>query len=137
TVASSSKTTIRVREVLAQVRLPGDATLSATGMTGSFTLKPDGTFTDASKITTDITTLRSDQSQRDQFVKDNTLQTRRFPTAEFVPTRTSGLTLPLPLGGDLSFTLTGNMTVHGVTKTVTFSVTATRDGAKLTATATA
>src|SRR5438477_40311 len=126
-VASTSKTTIRVREVLAQVRLPGDATLVATGMKGSFVLNADGTFADGSKVTTDLTTLRSDQSQRDQFIKDNTLQTRRFPSAEFAPTKTSGLTMPLALAGDLSFTITGNMTAHGVTKEVTFAVKARRD----------
>ena len=137
TVVAGSKTTVRVREVLAQVRLPGDATLVTTVMKGAFVLNADGTFADGSKITTDLTTLRSDQSQRDQFIKDNTLQTRRFPSAEFAPTKTSGLSMPLALSGDLSFTITGNMTVHGVTKEVTFTVKAMRDGAKLTATATA
>jgi polyisoprenoid-binding protein YceI len=137
TVDSSSKTTVRVREVLAQIRAPGDAVLTATGMKGAFTLNTDGTFAAGSKITTDLTTLRSDQSQRDQFIKDNTLQTRRFPSAEFAPTKTSGLSMPLALSGDLSFALIGNMTVHGVTKQITFAVKATRDGAKLTATATA
>jgi polyisoprenoid-binding protein YceI len=37
----------------------------------------------------------------------------------------------------MKFTLAGKMTVHGVTKDVTFAVTAKRDGARLTATATA
>lgn len=137
TVDSSSKATVRVREVLARVQLPGDAVLTATRVTGSFTLNTDGTFAPASKITVDLTTLRSDQSQRDEFIKDNTLQTRRFPTAEFVPTKTSGLPLPLALSGDLTFTLTGNMTIHGTTKEVTFDVKAARSGARLTATATA
>ena len=48
-----------------------------------------------------------------------------------------GLTLPLPVSGDLTFTLAGKLTVHGVTKDVTFAVVAKRDGARLTATATA
>jgi polyisoprenoid-binding protein YceI len=137
TVDGSSKTTVRVREVLAQVRAPGDAVLTATGMKGSFTLNPDGTFAAGSKITADLTTLRSDQSQRDGFIKDNTLETRRFPTAEFVPEKATGLTLPLPVAGDLKLTIAGKMTVHGTTKAITFTVTARRDGAKLTATATA
>jgi polyisoprenoid-binding protein YceI len=136
TVDTTSKTTVRVREVLAQIRAPGDAVLTATGMKGSFTLAPDGSFSPGSKITADLTTLRSDQSQRDGFIKDNTLETRRFPTAEFVPTKVSGLSMPLPLG-DSTFTLTGNMTIHGTTKEVTFDVKATRSGTKLTATATA
>ena len=137
TVDPSSKVTVRVREVLARVQLPGDAVLTATGVRGSFTLNADGTFAPSSKITADLTTLRSDQSQRDEFIKDNTVQTRRFPTAEFVPTKTSGLPLPLSLSGDLAFAMTGNMTVHGITKEVTFEVKATRSGAKLSATATA
>ena len=135
TVDSSSTTTVRVREVLAQIRAPGDAVLTAKGMKGSFTLNGDGTFAAGSKITTDLTTLRSDQGQRDSFIKDNTLETRRFPTAEFVPEKLTGATLPLPLSGDMKLTVAGKMTVHGKTKDVTFAVTAKRDGAKLTATA--
>src|SRR3954466_13161066 len=137
TVDSSSKTTVRVREVLAQIRAPGDAVLTATGMKGTFTLKTDGTFAAGSKITIDLTTLRSDQSQRDGFIKDNTLETRRFPTAEFVPEKATGATLPLPISGELKLAVAGKMTVHGKTKDVTFTVTAKRDGPKLTATATA
>ena len=136
-VDPSSTTTVRVREVLAQIRAPGDAVLTAKGMKGTFTLNADGTFAAGSKITTDLTTLRSDQSQRDSFIKDNTLETRRFPTAEFVPEKLTGATLPLPLSGDMKLTVAGKMTVHGKTKDVTFTVTAKRDGAKLTATATA
>ena len=45
--------------------------------------------------------------------------------------------LPLPASGTFTFTLTGNMTIHGVTKEVTFDVQAKRDGADLAATATA
>jgi polyisoprenoid-binding protein YceI len=134
-VESTSKTTVRVREVLAQVRAPGDAVLSGTGVKGSFTVGTDGAFSTGSKITADLTTLRSDQSQRDVFIKDNTLQTRRFPTAEFIPDTAGGLTLPLPASGEFTFTLSGRMTIHGVTKIVTFDLTARRDGARLTATA--
>jgi len=135
TLDASSKTTVRVREVLAQIRAPSDAVLTGTGVKGSFTLNADGTFTSTSKITADLTTLRSDQGQRDQFIKDNTLQTRRFPTAEFIPDKAGALPLPLPESGEFTFTLTGRMTIHGTTKTVTFDVTAKRDGARLTATA--
>src|SRR5436190_16185094 len=84
---ASSKTTVRVRETLAQIRAPGDAVLTATGMKGTFTLNTDGSFTPASKVTSDLGSLRSDQSQRDGFIKDNTLETRRFPTAEFAPSK--------------------------------------------------
>jgi polyisoprenoid-binding protein YceI len=136
-VTDKSKATIRVREQLVGLNLPSDAVLTATGAKGSFTLSSDGTFASASKVTFDLTTLASDESGRDRFVKDTTLGVRQFPTAEFIPTKTSGLTLPLATSGAFTFTLTGNMTIKGTTKEVTFDVMAKRDGSDLTATATA
>lgn len=137
TVTDKSKATIRVREQLVGVSLPSDAVLTATGAKGSFELNSDGTFESGSKITFDLTTLSSDESQRDNFIKQDTLQVRQFPTAAFVPTKTSGLVLPLAARGTFTFTLTGNVTIKGKTKAVTFDVTAKRDGSDLTATATA
>jgi polyisoprenoid-binding protein YceI len=137
TISDTSKATVRVREQLVGVNLPSDAVLVATGATGTFVLKDDGTFSSDSKITFDLTTLASDQRDRDNFVKMDTLQTRQFPKAEFVPTKTSGLTLPMPASGEFTFKLTGQMTIHGKTKEVTFDVVATRSGNNLTATATA
>jgi polyisoprenoid-binding protein YceI len=137
TVTDGSKATIRVREQLVGVSLPSDAVLNATGAKGSFELNTDGTFASGSKITFDLTTLSTDERDRDNFIKNDTLQVRQFPTAAFVPTKASGLTLPLAASGTFTFTLTGNMTIKGTTKEVTFDVTAKRDGADLTATATA
>jgi polyisoprenoid-binding protein YceI len=137
TVTDKSKATIRVREQLVGVSLPSDAVLTATGAKGSFTLNSDGTFASGPKITFDLTTLASDERDRDNFIKNDTLQVRQFPTAEFVPTKTSGLTVPLATSGTFTFTLTGNMTIKGKTHEVIFDVTAKRDGSDLTATATA
>ena len=137
TVSNTSKATVRVREQLVGVNLPSDAVLLASGATGAFGLNDDGTFSSDSKITFDLTTLASDQRERDNFVKMDTLQTRQFPKADFVPTKASGLTLPMPASGDFTFKLTGQMTLHGKTKEVTFDVSATRSGNELKATATA
>ena len=137
TVTDKSKATIRVREQLVGVSLPSEAVLTATGAKGSFELNSDGTFTSNSKITFDLTTLSSDERDRDNFIKNDTLQVRQFPTATFVPTKTSGLTLPLASSGTFTFMLTGNMTIKGKTKEVTCDVTAKRDGSDLTATAAA
>ena len=137
TVSNTSKATVRVREQLVGVNLPSDAVLVATGATGTFALKDDGTFSSDSKISFDLTTLASDNRQRDDFVKGDTLQTRQFPKAEFVPTKTTGLALPMPASGEFTFKLTGQMTIKGRTKEVTFDVQAKRTGNELTATATA
>jgi polyisoprenoid-binding protein YceI len=137
TVSNSSKSTVRVREQLVGVNLPSDAVLVAKGATGAFVLKDDGTFSTDSKITFDLTTLASDQPNRDNFVKNDTLGVRQFPRAEFVPTKTSGLVLPMPASGEFTFKLTGQVTIHGRTKEVTFDVSATRSGNDLSAAATA
>jgi polyisoprenoid-binding protein YceI len=137
TVSNTSKTTVRVREQLVGVNLPSDAVLVAKGATGTFALTGDGTFSATSKISFDLTTLESDNRNRDDFVKSDTLQTRQFPKAELVPTKTTGLALPMPTSGDFTFKLTGQMTIKGKTKEVTFDVQAKRTGNELTATATA
>jgi polyisoprenoid-binding protein YceI len=137
TVSDKSKATVRVREQLVGVNLPSDAVLTATGATGSFALNGDGTFASGSKISFDLTTLSSDERARDNFIRQDTLQVRQFPRAEFEPTKVTGLSLPLATSGTLTFTLTGNMTIRGKTKEVTFDVVANRDGGDLTATATA
>jgi len=137
TVGNASKATVRVREQLVGLNLPSDAVLVATGATGTFILKDDGTFSSDSKISFDLTTLASDNRNRDDFIKGDTLQTRQFPKAEFVPTKTTGLTLPMPASGEFTFKLTGKMMIRGKTKEVTFDVQAKRTGNELTATATA
>ena len=137
TISDTSKATVRVREQLVGVNLPSDAVLVATGATGTFVLKDDGSFSSDSRISFDLTTLASDQRDRDNFVKMDTLQIRQFPKAEFVPTKTTGLTLPMPASSEFTFKLTGQITIHGKTKEVTFDVVAKRNGNDLVATATA
>jgi len=136
TVTDKSKATIRVREQLVGVGLPSDAVLTATGAKGSFALNADGTFAPGSKITFDLATLSSDESGRDNFIKRDTLQVSQFPRAEFVPTKTSGLTLPLQTSGTFTFTLTGNMTMHGQTNKEVFDVQGKVVGNTITGTAT-
>ncbi len=137
TVSSGSKAVVRVTEQLADRQSLSDAVLTSEKVTGSFTLLADGTFSSDSKIAVDLNALASDQSNRDRFIKQNTLQTSRFPTATFVPVKATGLALPLPATGELSFTLAGKLTVHGVTKDAAFDVKATRSATGLTATANA
>lgn len=136
TVGSTSKATAQVREQLVNVPATSDAVLVATGAKGTFGLKPDGAFSADSKISFDLTTLASDSRNRDDYVKQSTLAVRQFPTAELVPVKTTGLPSPLPASGDFSFRLAAKLTIHGVTKDVTFAVVAKRTAGDLTAIAT-
>ena len=128
----------RVREQLADVSLPSDAIGKTSAVSGSIVINADrAVANDQSKIVVDLTGLTSDRGQRDRFVQNNLLQTRTYPTAEFVPIGVTGLASPLPASGDVTFQLTGDLTVHGTTHPVTWSVKATAaNGTDLTGTAT-
>lgn len=123
--ASASKASYRAHEQLVGRTLPSEAVGTTNSVTGSLVLAPDGSIVaDQSKITVDLSKLQSDESRRDNFIKGSTLQTSRFPMATFVPREAQGLPSPLPTSGQATFQLVGDMTVHGVTRPVTWQVTA-------------
>jgi polyisoprenoid-binding protein YceI len=135
---SGNEARYRVREQLANVSLPSDAVGRTSAISGAIVINADGSIaSDQSKVSVDITGLKSDRSQRDRYLQNNVLQTSQYPAAEFVPTGVTGLPSPLPTSGAVAFQLTGDLTVHGVTKSVTWDVTATAtDGNDLAGTAT-
>jgi polyisoprenoid-binding protein YceI len=134
-VQTGSKAIVRVREQLAGVSAPNDAVLESREVSGGFGLRADGSFSADSKITVGLATLSSDSDRRDSFIQGETLETRRFPTADFVPLRAVGLPTPLPASGEWSFQVVGRMTIRGVEKEVAWDVRAKRDAAALTASA--
>ncbi|HEX5415859.1 MAG TPA: YceI family protein [Chloroflexota bacterium] len=137
TIESGTTANFRVREQLVGHDLPSDAVGKTSSVTGQIVLTPDGKIDAAkSKVTVDVSTLKSDESRRDGYIKRSTLETDQFPTATFVPNAVTGLPSPLPTSGEVKFQLTGDLTVHGVSHPVTWSVTATVDGGKLTGQAT-
>jgi polyisoprenoid-binding protein YceI len=136
-VPDRSKATFRVREQLGRLPAPSDAVGSTGKVTGQLVVASDGTFVPGqSKVSVDMTDLRTDDQLRDGLIKRTTLQTDRFPTAEFVPTSATGLPNPLPDSGEYTFQLVGQTTIHGVQRETTWDVTAKRDGTALTGSAT-
>jgi polyisoprenoid-binding protein YceI len=124
-VADGTQARYRVREQLAQLSLPSDAVGTTSAVTGTLVINPDGTIIDElSKFVVDVTGLTSDKNQRDGFVQRSLLQTRQYPSVEFVAKRATGLASPLPTSGALSFQLTGDLTAHGTTKPATWAVNA-------------
>jgi len=89
-----------------------------------------------SRFDVDLRTLTSDNARRDNFLYHNTLQTEQYPLATFILASVQGLSKPLANGQTASFTLIGNLTIHGVTKLVSWSGTATLDGNTLKGSAT-
>ena len=73
---------------------------TTSAVSGQLAIRPDGTVDGASsRITVDLNSLATNSSMRDGFIKQNTLQTSQYPTAEFVPTRVEGLPSPSPRPG--------------------------------------
>jgi polyisoprenoid-binding protein YceI len=123
--ADNSHASYRAQEQLAGRNLPSEAVGTSKGVSGSIVFGPDGAIAaDQSEIQVDLSKLTSDESRRDNFIKGTTLQTSRYPNATFVPKQADGLPAPLPTDGEVSFQLHGDLTVHGVTKPVTWQVTA-------------
>jgi polyisoprenoid-binding protein YceI len=136
-VPEQSEARYRVREQLANQSLPNDAVGTTRDINGVVVLTTDGRIVaEESRFEVDLRTLRSDQSRRDNYIQRNTLETERYPTAVFVPREGSGLPWPLPASGEFTFQLSGDLTIHGVTKPVTWEVTAWREDGRLVGSAT-
>lgn len=136
-VPAGTEARYRVREQLVGRDLPSDAIGKTGEVTGTLTIGQDGTIAQGdSKFEIDLRTLKSDEGRRDRFIQGNTLQTGQFPLAIFVPGSATGLPSPLPSSGDVTFQLTGELTVHGVAHTVTWDVKGHIQGQDLTGTAT-
>jgi polyisoprenoid-binding protein YceI len=131
-----SQAKVTVNEKLANLPSPSDAVLTTNAIQGQLFLGADTKPIEGAKIMVDMRTLKSDKTQRDNFIRTNTLQADQFPLAEFVVTGVDGWTGPLTEGKSSTFKLLGNMTIHGVTKPVTFDTTATMQGGNVTGMAT-
>jgi len=97
-----------------------------TAVTGSLTL--DGAAITAAEFTVDMTTLKSDEDNRDRKFQGEIMETSTFPTATFTITQPIELgTVPAD-GTEITASATGDLTLHGVTKSVTLEVKAQRNG---------
>jgi polyisoprenoid-binding protein YceI len=125
TVAAGTRARYKVQEQLAGINFPSEAVGTTEAVTGAIVVQPNGTFAPASKILVDLKTLTTDQSMRDGYVQRNTLETEKFPNLEVVPKRAVGLASPLPATGQAGFQLVTDVTLHGVTREVTWNVVVT------------
>jgi polyisoprenoid-binding protein YceI len=131
-----SEAKITVHQKLTALPDPNDAVLTTRAFQGQLVLGPDGQPTGESKIQVDLRTLESDEPDRDNYIRGNTLQSDQFPIAEFAITGVENWPGPLQPGQQSNFRLDGQMTIHGMTKPVTFDATAILNGDVITGTAT-
>ena len=126
-IGSGSQLGYRVVEELFGQKTDGVGRTSK--VTGSLTL--DGSTVPAATFTVDMNSLKSDDARRDRKFTGEIMNTDKFPTSTFT------LTAPIDLGTvpadgkQITVSATGNLTLRGVTKPVTFDVTAKRTGASI------
>jgi polyisoprenoid-binding protein YceI len=136
-VAGQTTASYKLREQLANVALPNDVVGKTQAVTGSIVFLADGTLDAAnSKIIVDVTGLQTDQAMRDNYVRRSVLETSQYPNVTFLPNKVEGLPAPLPASGQVSFKLSGDLTIKNVTKPVTWDVSGTINGDQATGTAT-
>jgi polyisoprenoid-binding protein YceI len=106
----------RVREQLTFLSSPNEAVGRSTAVTGTMTVTGD--TVEAARVEADLTRLTSDESRRDNAIRQRGLESERFPTA------TLELAAPIRLaeapvrGQEVRGQGKGRLTVHGVTREV-------------------
>jgi polyisoprenoid-binding protein YceI len=124
---------------IAQEELASVGATQAIGETnaivGQFLFDENGVPLACSQVAVDLRTLTSDESRRDNYLYNNTLETEQYPLAVFVLTSVEGLDETLDGDESAEFLLIGDLTVHGVTRSVAWAATATLDDGTLTGSA--
>mgnify|MGYP002713233813 CR=1 FL=1 len=76
------------------------------------------------QFTVNLRTLKSDEARRDERIREQHLESDRFPLAEYTITGVEGLPETYIEGEEVTFQLIGDMTIREVTNEVIFTTTA-------------
>jgi len=133
TIAQGSVVGYRVRERLASLSADSDAVGRTNSITGAATIAAAGgamSLTDAS-FTVDMTSLASDRPMRDNRLRRDGIETDVYPTSTFKLTQPVALPAGATSGTPFDVTLHGDLTLHGVTKTVDIPAKAQLNGGQI------
>jgi len=127
TVAAGSRAGYRVNEVL--LGQDNVAVGRTNSVAGHLTIRRS-TVT-AGTFTVKMDTIRSDRSRRDAQFDGRIMDVATYPTGTFTLTRSIALA-PVPASGKVrTYRATGNLTLHGHTRQVTFGLTAERTATQI------
>jgi polyisoprenoid-binding protein YceI len=98
-----------------------------TDVTGTVTIA--GTTVDSADFTVQMANVTSDEDRRDNQYRTRIMDVQTYPTSTFQLSSPIELGTIPPLGQEVTVPATGNLTVRGVTKPVTFDLNAKRTGA--------
>ncbi len=132
-----SKATYRVGEVFLENNQFNTAVGTTSAVSGEIRVdKQKPSNSRMGEIVIDISQLRSDQQRRDDAIRRNWLESKKYPLARFKNATLSGLPASVTEGKPFAFEATGDMTVRQATRAATWDLTTTLDGDTLRGTAT-
>jgi polyisoprenoid-binding protein YceI len=82
-------------------------------------------------FTADISQFASDSDRRDNAIRGRYLESSKYPTVTFKPTAVEGLPQTYQEGQEITFKVSGDLTIRDVTKPASFDVTAKLSGGAL------
>jgi polyisoprenoid-binding protein YceI len=112
----SSYVGYRVKERLAFLDSPNEAVGRSNAVTG--TMEVAGDTVEAVRIEADLTQLTSDETRRDNAIRDRGLESARYPTATLELAEPIRLATAPVQGQEVRGQGRGRLTVHGVTREV-------------------
>ena len=116
----------RMQEKFAADVIHKDAVGRTGSVEGTMTVQ-SGTVT-ATSVTADLRTLSSDRPQRDNYIHTHAIESDTFPTASFELTAPIALPAGSRPGQKLRTNATGQLTLHGVARSVTVAIEARWNG---------
>lgn len=114
--------------------LPGSVTGITGDVSGQFILTEDEHI-QGLELIVDLRTLDSGSPERDTHVRNDTLETSKYPFATFRVTDASVLSRNYVEGQDVTFKLGGELNLHGITRPEVFSMQGMLTGNTVTGTA--
>jgi polyisoprenoid-binding protein YceI len=113
--------------------VPGTVTGETGDVSGEFLIAPDtNPAIQSLRVVVDLRKLESGSADRDNHVRNDTLEANTYPYATFVAHHTTILTGTYTAGQRISFKLPGDLTLHGVTRPATFDLQGTLEGDTIT-----
>lgn len=127
TVTTGSQAGYRVKEVL----FGQDAEAVGRTVQVSGTLQISGSSVTAADVTVDMAAVTSSESRRDGQFRNRIMDTATYPTATFTLRKPIELGAVPADGTEVTYTVTGDLALRGVTRSVTVDLTARRNGASI------
>jgi polyisoprenoid-binding protein YceI len=126
-IATGSTVGYRVKEIL--IGQNSEAVGRTISVTGNLVI--NGNQVKSAEFSVDVTSIQSDSNRRDSQFTGHIMDSASFPTANFKLSAPISLSGEIAAGESVHAEATGNLTLRGTTKSVSFPVDARFDGSTI------